>query len=152
MRKMTGLLSIVILAFALAACGSSVDKRTFELKEEGMDSTIVYTHNGDKIISQTSKDVIHIKDLEDVGVELDEVKTLFNMISEEFQDIDGVTHKMEYTDSEAIQHLTVDFEKIDLAEADFIPGLSFDESDELDKSSMEKHADNLEEQGYTEIK
>lgn len=149
MRRIFGLVSVIILMLVLAACGDSEEKRTFESKEEGSESTVVYTHKGDKIINQTSKNSIVFAE---IGLTSDEVKEIFDMMSEEYQGIDGVTHKVEYTDEEAIESLTVDFEKVDFDKLGFIPGLAYDEGDDKDNTSMEKHAKNLAEIGYTEVK
>lgn len=149
MRKVTSLITILILALVLTACGGKEETRTFESENPGVTTTITYTYKGDKVTKQTAENVISY---EEVGLgSKEEAQEAFDPLVEQFQDIDGVTHKMDYTDSTATEQLTIDFSEADYEDIKSLPGMDL-EGDTNKGVSMEKSAEILNNQGFTEVK
>ena len=59
MKKLTGFITILVLAIFLAACSNgSESTRTFELEQDGIKTTMVYTTKGDKVTDQSTENII----------------------------------------------------------------------------------------------
>lgn len=150
MKKLIGFITFVVLAVFLTACSESETTRTFEAEQDGIVTTLEYTAKGDKVIKQTTENVIQY-DL--AGIESKEqAKELFEPMTEQFQNIDGITHKLEYEDSKAIESLVIDYEAVDFDEIKDLPGMSFSEDPKENDISMEKSAEMIESQGFKEVK
>jgi uncharacterized lipoprotein YehR (DUF1307 family) len=151
MKKLTALITILVSAIFLAACSNgSESTRTFELEHDGIMTTMVYTSTGDKVTSQTTENVIPY-DLTGLASK-EEAQELFAPMIEQFQNIDGLTHKMEYDDSKAIETLAIDYEAVNFEEIENLPGMAFSEGSKDKGVSMEKSVEVLESQGFTEVK
>lgn len=146
-KKAFSLLFIVAIAFMLVACGSDEDKRVFELDQDGIEITLTYYHVDDEVTKQRTKNVI---DYEATGISSKEqAKELFDPEIAKMKGIKGVSHKMTYSNSEAIEELEIDYEKIDMDEAKELPGMEL--SGDLENGiSMEASADMLLNQGFAE--
>jgi len=107
MKKLTVFITILVLAMFLAACGSESTK-TFELDHDGVMTTgMVYTSTGDKVTMQTTENIIQY-DLVDITSK-EEAQELFAPLIKQFQNIDGLTHKLEYDDSKVTEILAIDY-------------------------------------------
>ena len=149
MKKLLGIISILVIAIFLTACGESEETRTFELENNGITTTMVYTYSGDKVKKQTAENVIQY---EVAGIaSKEEAQQMFDPLIKEFQNIDGLTHKMEYEESKAIETLAIDFEKVNFKEIENLPGMNFTENPTDKGISMKKSAEMLESQGFTEV-
>ena len=149
MKKLTGFIIIMVLALFLTACGSE-STRTFELEQNGVITTMVYTTKGDKVTKQSTENIIQY-DLAGIPSK-EEAQELFAPLVEQFQDIDGITHKLEYDDTKAIESLVIDYEAVDFDEIMDLPGMTFSEDPKKNGISMEKSADMLVSQGFKEVK
>lgn len=148
MKRLTGFIVILVFAVFLTACGDDESTRTFELEEGGLKTTMVYTHSGDKVTKQATENIVPY---EAIGIaSKEEAQELFDPIIAEFQDVDGLTHQMEYEDTRAVETLTIDYEAADVEQLEGLPGMEFSD-DPNDGISMEKSAELLESQGYTEV-
>lgn len=122
-------------------------ERVFEVKQGGAVTTLTYHHEGDVVVKQTTKSVIPY---EDAGIESkDEAKEMFESQAAEYQGIDGLVEEIEYGDTEAVETLEIDYEKVDIDEISDIPGIALDENAK-NGISMQKSADMLLEQGFEE--
>jgi len=151
MKKLIGIISIVGLVIFLIACsGDKEATRTFELEHDGIMTTMIYTAKGDKVTMQTTENIIQY-DL--VGLaSKDEAKELFAPMIEQFQNIDGLTHKLEYDDSKAVETLAIDYEVVNFEDVENLPGMSFSEDPKEKGVSMKKSVELLESQGFAEVK
>ena len=148
MKKVTGFIAILALALFLVACGEKESTRTFELEEGGLKTTMVYTHSGDKVTRQETENIIPY---DSIGIaSKEEAQELFDSFIAEFQDIDGLKHEMKYEDSKAVEYLSIDYEAADYEQLEGLPGMEFSE-DPKDGISMEKSAELLESEGFTEV-
>lgn len=148
-KKGFGILIVLSMILLLAACGSKdLEERVFEAEQMGIKSTITYYHEEDKVVKQTAENVVPY---EAIGASSKEdAQALFDPESEKFQGIDGVKHKMSYSDTEATETLEVDYEKLDFDKAKDLPGMTFDGDAKENGVSMEKSADMLLKQGFEE--
>jgi len=149
MKKLTGFIIILVLALFLTACGS-VSTRTFELEQDGIVTKMVYTTKGDKVTKQTTENIIQY-DLAGIPSKV-EAQELFAPLVKQFQDIDGVTHDLEYEDSKAIETLAIDYEVANYDDIKRLPGMEFSEDPKDKGVSMKKSIEILESQGFKEVK
>ena len=151
LKKLTAFATVFVLAIFLTACSNGSESiRTFELEHDGIMTTMVYTSTGDKVTVQTTENVIQY-DL--VGLASKEAaQEVFSPMIEQFQNIEGLTHKMAYDDSKAVETLTIDYENVNFKEIENLPGMAFSEGSTDKGVSMEKSVEVLESQGFTELK
>lgn len=126
-----------------------LEARTFVAEEMGMELTLVYYHQGDKVVKQTSETIIPY---EAIGVESkEEAKEMFEPQLEQMQGVDGLISEMDFGDDALTEFMEVNYEELDFDAARGLPGIMFDEEAEKSGVSMEKSAQMLLEQGYTEV-
>lgn len=59
MKKFLRVFLIFIGVFFLASCGSKIETKTFVgSPQDGIDSTLTYTYQGDKVLTQTAKNIV----------------------------------------------------------------------------------------------
>lgn len=149
MKKLTGILSILILALLLTACDESEVTRSFEFKNENTSIIATYKSKGDKVIEQN---VEFIAIYADFGINSkEEAEEFFSTINQKHENAEGITEKHEYTDTEVITNLTIDFEKVDLDEVKDLPGMRSD-GDTASGISMKDAAKQLAKEGFIEVK
>ncbi len=151
MKKILGIITVILLMLFLTACDSgNGSTRTFKLEKDGITTTMVYTYENDKVIKQTTENLI-VYDL--VGITSKEhAQVIFDPMSEEFQNYDGVMHEMQYEDDQAIEKLELDYDVVNFEEIMHLPGMNFDENVEEKGVSMVKSAEYLESKGFKEVK
>lgn len=151
MKKITGFITIAVLAVLMVACsGGSESTRTFELEQNGVKTTMIYTTVGDKVTMQTTENLIQY-DLAGITSK-QEAEEIFTPMVVQFQNIDGVTHKMQYNDSEAIETLAIDYETVNFEDIADLPGMDFSDDPTENGVSMKQSLEILESQGFTEVK
>lgn len=146
MRKAWALFLFAAVMIILTAC-SSEETRTFELNDQGVESTLVYTHNGDEVISQSTENIINYEEL---GIDKDQAEEIFAGYSDQYQDLAGVEHSFDFGDEEATENISIVYDEIDAEELENVEGIEF-EGDPSDGISMERSAEMLLDQGYTEV-
>lgn len=146
MKKAWALCLFVLVMLVLTAC-SSEETRTFELSESGIDSTLIYTYSGDEVISQEAENIVNYEEL---GITKEEAEEFIGAAAEEYEGLAGVDYSIEFGDEEAVEQLTVNYDELDYEEAQNVTGIEL-EGDPEEGISMEKSAEMLESQGYTEV-
>lgn len=146
MRKAWALFLIATMMIVLTACGSE-ETRTFELSDQGVESTLVYTHSDDEVISQSTENIINYEAL---GIDKAQAEEIFASYSDQYQNLKGVEHSFEFGDSEATENISIVYDEIDAEELESVEGLAF-EGDPTEGISMERSAEMLIDQGYTEV-
>lgn len=148
MKKITGIFSIIILALVLTACGSSEETRTFEFKDESSSMIVTYKSKDDKVLEQNIEFVTAYTNF---GLNSkEEAEEFFDNVTKDYEDVEGITEELNFTDTEVNTNLTIDFEKVDLEEVKDLPGMNSDE-DSVKGISMEGAAKQLTDEGFTEI-
>lgn len=150
MKKFKGAIGLLALMLFLAACGGEEEStRTFEMENNGIVTTMVYTTEGDKVTKQSTENLIQY-DL--AGIESKEqAQELFDPLIGEFQGIEGITHQMEYEEDKAVETMEIDYETVDFDEIENLPGMSFSDDPKDNGVSMEKSLEILESQGFKEV-
>lgn len=146
MKKAWALCLFVLVMLVLTAC-SSEETRTFELSESGIDSTLIYTYSGDEVISQEAENIVNYEEL---GITKEEAEEFIGAAAEEYEGLAGVDYSIEFGDEEAVEQLTVNYDELDYEEAQNVTGIEL-EGDPEEGISMERSAEMLESQGYTEV-
>ena len=151
MKKINAFISLLVLLLVLTGCASEdLSTRTFELEQNGVKTTMIYYFDGDKVKKQTTENVI---DYAVAGLtSKEEAEAIFGPIVAEFQNIKGLTHQIEYGDTQTIEKMSVDYEAVDFAQMRTLPGMSFDGNAESKGISMKQSAEMIEQQGFTEVK
>lgn len=150
MKKFKGMMGLLALAVMLAACGGEDGStRTFELENNGIVTTMVYTMEGDKVTEQSTENLI---EYEAAGIaSKEQAQEVFDPLIEQFQGIEGITHNMEYDEEKAVETLEIDYEAVDFDEIENLPGMSFSDDPRDNGVSMEKSVEILESQGFKEV-
>jgi uncharacterized lipoprotein YehR (DUF1307 family) len=146
MRKAWVLFLFAAVMIMLTACGSE-ETRTFELSEQGVKSTLVYTHSGDEVISQSTENIINYEEL---GIDKAQAEEIFEGYSDQYEGLSGVEHSFEFGDDEATENISIVYDEIDAEELEGVEGIDF-EGDPSEGISMERSAEMLLDQGYTEV-
>lgn len=156
---------LLVVCLVVAACSSgesgSVKKESkdsglttsvFEADLNGVKTEMTYTHKGDKVVKQETYSIV---DYDALGIETkEEAEEMFSFVKDEY-DIEGVTYKSEYKDTEMIENVIVDYEKADIQEVMALLGALNDQEDDSQKVkyiSMKQSKEMLLEQGFTEKK
>lgn len=149
MRKAWVLFLFAAVMIVLTACGSNEETRTFEMSDQGIESTLVYTHDDDKVISQSTENIINYEEL---GMDKAQAEEMFGSMAEQYEGLSGVEHSFEFGDEEATETLTIVYDEVDSEELEGVQGMNFEgEGDPSEGVSMERSAEMLEQQGYTEV-
>lgn len=149
--KIAAVFVLAVLAFALTACsGGAKTETTFTMTRQGVEMTLVYYATGDEVTRQTTRNVMPYEAL-DVA-DADEARALIEPLTTGFQDVKGLTYSVEYTDTEAIETLDVDYSVADIAEIAELTGSSFSgDTSGNAKLSLEQSRQMLLNQGFTEV-
>src|SRR5699024_11347515 len=75
---------------------------------------------------------------------------IIKTVAEQYKDIDGVEYSVEYGDEEAVENIEINYEELDYEKAQKTDGIML-QGDPEKGISMEKSAEMIEEQGYTEV-
>jgi len=127
----------------------SLEQRVFVAQEMGMEMMLTYYYTGDKVIKQISETIISY---EAVGVtSKEQAKEMLEPQVEQMQGVDGLISRMEFYDDQLVEYMEVNYETLDFDKARNLPGIMFDDAAETTGVSMEKSAQMLRGQGYTEV-
>ena len=147
MRKAWMLFLFAAVMIVLTACGSSEETRTFEMSDQGVESTLVYTHSDDEVISQSTENKLNYEEL---GIDKAQAEEMFASYSEQYEGLDGVEHSFEFGDDEATENISIVYDEVDPEQLEGVEGMEF-EGDPSQGISMERSAEMLLDQGYTEV-
>lgn len=151
MKKMSSVLCLLVFVLVLSACGKGeVLTKSYEKEENGASIVITYKYQGDIVNVQSTDSKIPYSAL---GVTTkEEAEELLNPMVEQYKGVKGVTHKIIYSDSEAVESLSVNYEEADFQELNAKLGTNFPESSKNAKVSLKKSEDDLKLSGYVEKK
>lgn len=147
MRKAWMLFLLTVILVALTACGNNEETRTFEMSESGIESTLVYTYSDDEVISQSTENQI---DYGALGIDKAQAEEIFAPYAEEYEGLAGVQHDIEFEDDQATESISIVYEELNEEEIQDVEGITF-EGDPAEGISMERSAEMLLNQGYTEV-
>ena len=147
MKKAMKLFAVLFTAlFVLLGCAKE-ETATFELKQEGLVSTLVYYYKGDVVTKQTAKSEIDLKKL---PISEEEALKKFQENTDLYNSVKGVTATQEVKDGIVTQFVTVDYTVAKLS--DLKKAIPSDFSGPGDKVSFKASKEGLIKIGYTEKK
>ncbi len=140
MKKLLSLVLILILLMSVVACSSGkTETSSFELNQNGVKVVLTYTHQGDKVLTQTSESIITYA--ESAIKDKDMAKAQLDAIAQQYKNVEGIDYSIEYGDKQTIEKIKVDFTKLDaeafkklpnsLSSGDISKGVSLKKSEEL---------------------
>lgn len=143
--RITGFLFLFIAAVSLMACGSE-ETVTLQTEQNGVTMKITYVAKGDEVTEQSVENEMPYSSL--MVETKEDAQTILDPLAEEFQDIEGVEHNIEYKDDVAIETMTVDYTTADLSKIAGLPGSTFEGDTDANKISLEQSVEMLESQGF----
>lgn len=153
MKNLKKLLMACVMLFSIifiVSCSSNEPKtKTFVKEDTGIKMELTYTYVGDKVTKQTANNVINYSALGFDNVE--DTKTALEPVLNQYNDIKGLKHFMDYKENEAREYLEVDYENIDYEKAKSVPGIMIT-GDPKSGVSMKASEKLITEQGFVEKK
>ena len=145
MKKAMKLFAVLFTAlFVLLGCAKE-ETATFELKQEGITSTLVYYYKGDVVTKQTAKSEV---DLSKIPMPEDQALKKFQENTDLYNSVNGVTATQEVKDGIVTQFVTVDYTVAKLS--DLKKAIPSDFSGPGEKVSFKASKEALIKAGYTE--
>lgn len=151
LKKITALVALpFVAALSLAACGNDEPEETaYTQSQNGVEMTLTYTHVGDEVIKQTANNVINY---EEAGFgDKEQAQEMLDMLLAQSDDIEGYEISMDYGETTATEKVVIDYEVIDVAQLEGVPGFEGSNLEDADYISLEESAELLEAQGFTEV-
>ncbi len=129
------------------AASGEEESKTFVYEEEGYINELVYYYTDDRVQRQTAESRMTYEAL---GVSNeDEARELLDEFSDQYNDVEGVTQEIEYTDEGIIETLEVDYSVASLGDVVALEEESFEEGAEsAEYISMERSEEQLLSEGY----
>lgn len=150
MKKTIGLIWVLITVFLFVGCSTQAEStRIFEVEGGGVKITMVYTFKGDKVIKQSTENIIQY-DLAGISSK-EELQGILDPLVKQYQNVKGLTHSIEYSDTEAIEKLEINYELANLKEITLLPGMDFEAEGDFEFVSMKKSAEMLKGNGFKEV-
>lgn len=138
----------LLISLTLAACGGEMSTTVMQIEENGVTSKITLEAEDDKVMKQTADNIITYEALGLTSKE--DAEAAFGNVVSTFEDVEGVTHSMNYEDDHATETLVVDYEVADFEEVAQLEGSTFEDTD-ADFISLEKTIEMLENQGFEKV-
>lgn len=151
LKKATALVVLpFVAALSLSACGNDEPEETaYTQSQNGVEMTLTYTHVGDEVIKQTANNVINY---EEAGFgDKEQAQEMLDMLLAQSDDIEGYEISMDYGETTATEKVVIDYEVIDVAQLEGVPGFEGSNLEDADYISLEESAELLEAQGFTEV-
>lgn len=152
--KKTLLLVLALIPFlVLTACSVKTETSSFQnFNDAGFDSRLVYHHQKDKVVKQTTQNTITYSFLG--AKNKDEAKTAIASLTDSsaYENLKGVTYKIEYKDDRVVEKISVDYEKADLKEVAPVVGMSASEAEKVDYISLKESTKMLKSAKYAAVK
>lgn len=148
MRKFLGVIALLSIILVVSACGASEKTTTYELKEDGLESTIDYTHKGDEVVKQSTKNTVTY----DVYgfTSKDEAESSLLPYTEVYEDLKGIEYNIEFNDDEFVEEITIDYTAVDFDQLEDIEGFEF-EGDTGNGISLKETQKLIEAEGFKEV-
>lgn len=106
----------------IAASKGSEETQTFTGTIRGIEIKLAYYYKGDIVLRQSSENKIIYSRMGAQNKE--EAQKMLQQISEAYQKIQGITERIDYQDSYAVEYVTIDYTKASIKELCKLPGTS----------------------------
>ncbi|KAB8139237.1 DUF1307 domain-containing protein [Gracilibacillus oryzae] len=118
---------------------------TLKMEQNGATSTLTYYAQGDKVIEQTAESVLTYASIGLTGPE--EAEAQFAEAVAGYQNVEGVTHSIDYQEDKLIESTKVNYDTADPEQIAQLTG-SMVEGDTSRGISLQRSVQMLQEQGY----
>ncbi len=121
MKKILAALLVTVMLLSSVACSAKTETASFKLEQNGVSSLLTYTYEGDKVLTQTAKNVINYE-----GAMLGDKDSAMEMLqpmAEMYQNVKGIEHNVEYGDTEAVETLKITYADLDIEKFSELPGI-----------------------------
>ena len=139
----------VALLLGVSGCEEKEQSKSFQWSGQGTEMTLTYYYKDDKVLRQTANNKF---DYAAVGVKSkEEAKSILGPISQKYQNIKGITEKVDYQDTYALETLNVDYSTVNFADLNALQGAEFT-GEVKDGISMKKSEALLKARGFKDVK
>ncbi|WP_195571925.1 YehR family lipoprotein [Paenibacillus sp. 1001270B_150601_E10] len=148
MKKVLGVLSLVILIIGLVGCGGAKEQSsTYTLSLEGTEIEMTYYYKNDKVTKQTTNSTVPYSSIG--AADKEEAKSIIEPLAKQYENVTGVKHEVDYQEDKLVEKTEVDYSKASLKEVSELTGTMFDDTEEADFVSMKKSEEMLLSNGFT---
>ncbi|HLR42255.1 MAG TPA: DUF1307 domain-containing protein [Pseudogracilibacillus sp.] len=144
MEKVKLALFLMILSIVLVACGGKSSSVVLEMDTDKYYSQVMYEAENDRILKQTTKNEVTYEVLQVDSKE--EAEKAIQAAMDEFSNMEGVSHKVQFEDDKLIEEIVIDYEVIDIDAVGQMPGLP--SKNAKGEASLDATVEVLESQGY----
>lgn len=150
-RKLVVTSALSLLLVGLAGCDNAPQEKskTFTHTINGIDLSFTYHYAGDKVLRQEANNTLPYKSIGATSKE--QAQTLIEPASHLYRDVKGVEQRIDYKDSYAQEHISVDFTQAKISDLCKLPGAMFTNC-ALKEVSMAESETYLKGQGFKEVK
>lgn len=146
--KKNSAFTILFLVFIVSACSLPEKTTTYQL-DDGINTTITFKHKGDKVTRDTETTIIPYAEAGFSSKQ--EAQENLAYIIEEYKNINGLQHRIDYTDTEATEVLTVNYLAVDINEIADLIGVEANEDGDIHSISLKKTIKLLESEGFKKV-
>ncbi|WBW62840.1 YehR family lipoprotein [Klebsiella electrica] len=149
-RKLAAAVAVCLLVVGLSGCDNPKEEsKTFTRTANGVELSFTYHYTGDKVLRQDANNTIPYQSIGAASKE--QAQALIEQMSNVYHHVKGVEQRIDYQDSYALEHLSVDFTQVQISELCKLPGSMFTNC-ALKEVSMAESEKLLKEQGFQEVK
>ena len=132
------------------ATDGETTETAFTQNQNGVDMTLTYTAVGDRVVKQTTRNVI---DYRAAGIgSKEEAQEIFDPLMDQSAGVEGYDQSIEYGETSAVEEVSIDYRVVDMNALSDIPG--FEGSGNMDGAdfvSLSESRKLLEQQGFSEV-
>ncbi|OAV62399.1 YehR family lipoprotein [Enteractinococcus helveticum] len=132
------------------AADGETTETAFTQNQNGVEMTLTYTAVGDRVVKQTTRNVI---DYQAAGFgSKEQAQEVFDPLMEQSAGVEGYDQSMEYGETSAVEEVSIDYRVVDMSALSDIPGFEGSENmGAADFVSLSESRKLLEQQGFTEV-
>ena len=152
MKKRWMALMALAMVLVLGACGGGAKKEVSKTVRNtmipGITLEITYFAEGDRVTRQTANNKIVYAE---AGTDKATIQKSIDPVAAQYKGLAGITHSVEYTDTEAIEKLEIDFSKVEYEKVKSVQGIMLTADPKTTPISLEKSVEMLTKEGWTEV-
>ncbi|WP_100066109.1 YehR family protein [Miniphocaeibacter massiliensis] len=147
MKKIAKIMILLTLSLLLVSCNKAkkLEETTYTNDINGVKTKLTFYHYGDKVEKQTATNEWAYSAMGLATKE--EAEQALSELVEQYQGVEGITHKMDYQEDKVFESLEVNYKKLDFDKAKNIPGIML-KGDFKNGVSLKKTAEIIEKQGF----
>lgn len=144
LKYLKTIILFVVSSILLIACSGQSSEVILEMDTDKYFSEVIYETENDKILKQKTTNIVSYEVLQVDSK--DEAEEAIQEAMEEFANIEGIEHTVQFEDERLIEEVYIDYEIVELNTVGQVPGLPT--KGEEGTLSLEASVDTLESQGY----